>query len=228
MTALPEKQQKILDFIKSQHADTGVFPSVREIAAHMDFKSTNTVDYHLRRMEAGGVIERGGRRARSFAGFAAPRGNTAVRKSVTSSKSHEGARAALGYGHSHNASIPLLGRVAAGEPILAEQHADDMVNFSNLFRCDDQTFALRVQGDSMMDAGIMDGDLVIVKQQGNVSNGEIGVAVINGEATVKRIYDEGTKWRLQPENSTMTAMIIAKGSAEFSVAGKVVGVVRQI
>lgn len=220
MARLPEKQQRILDFIRTQHAETGVFPSVREIAAHMDFKSTNTVDYHLRRMEASGAIERGGRRARSFAGVAEKSG-TAHRNNFAYSTSAAARQ-------SPSASIPVLGRVAAGEPILAEQHIDDMVNFSSLFHCDDQTFALRVQGDSMMDAGIMDGDLVIVRHQPSVSNGEIGVALVNGEATVKRIYDEGRAWRLQPENSTMAPICVEKGTADFSMAGKVVGVVRKL
>ncbi len=222
MARLPEKQQKILDFIRSQHSDTGVFPSVREIAAHMDFKSTNTVDYHLRRMEAGGVIERGGRRARSFSGFADKTGTNSLQKTRGNFMSD------LPHTRQQQPGIPLLGRVAAGEPILAEQHFDDMVNFSSLFHCDDQTFALRVQGDSMMDAGIMNGDLVIVKHQPSVANGEIGVALINGEATVKRIYDEGDFWRLQPENSTMEPISVQKGTADFSMAGKVVGVIRQI
>jgi len=217
MARLPDKQQKILDFIRTQHSDTGVFPSVREIAAHMDFKSTNTVDYHLRRMEANGVIERGGRRARSFAGLADRSTQGAFRKSnlpMSSSRFQGG--------------IPLIGRVAAGEPILAEQHFDEMLNFQSLFNSDDQTFALKVQGDSMIEAGIMDGDMVIVKHQPSVSNGEIGVAMVNGEATVKRIYDEGETWRLEPENPEMEPIKVQKGVEEFAVAGKVVGVVRRM
>lgn len=221
MAKLPEKQQKILDFIRSQHVETGVFPSVREIAAHMDFKSTNTVDYHLRRMEANGAIERGGRRARSFTGLSEKTGSTsALPRSQSNYLSSSMPRQVAG--------IPVLGRVAAGQPILAEQHFDDMLNFSSLFHCDDQTFALKVQGDSMVEAGIMDGDLVIVKHQPAVANGEIGVALVNGEATVKRIYDEGEAWTLHPENPTMEPIIVKKGVEEFSVAGKVVGVIRKI
>lgn len=218
MPRLPEKQQKILDFICDQHAQTGVFPSVREIAAHMDFKSTNTVDYHLRRMEASGVLERGARRARSFAALAAPGRAKAGRSPGGASTGGNGRRM----------EIPLLGRVAAGEPILAEQHFEDAVSLSSLFHCDDQTFALQVRGESMINAGIMEGDLVIVKHQATVANGEIGVAVIDGEATVKRIYDEGKNWRLQPENDSLEPIIVAKGLADFSIAGKVVGVIRQI
>lgn len=219
MARLPEKQQKILDFIREQHAASGVFPSVREIAAHMDFKSTNTVDYHLRRMEAGGVLERGTRRARSFAAVGPAAG------SAPGKGSRLGARLPL---RREVHEIPVLGRVAAGEPILAEQHVENTVSFSNLFHCDDQTFALQVRGDSMMEAGIMGGDLVIVKHQAAVANGEIGVAVVDGEATVKRIYDEGKRWRLQPENSQMEPIFVTKGAADFTVAGKVVGVVRKL
>jgi repressor LexA len=222
MPRLPDKQQRILDFIREQHATTGVFPSVREIAAHMDFKSTNTVDYHLRRMEAGGVIERGSRRARSFAGVSAGDGNG------HSPASGHNRLLAGKFGRGALNEIPLLGRVAAGQPILAEQHFDDNVSFSSLFHCDDQTFALQVKGDSMVEAGIVEGDLVIVKHQSAVANGEIGVALVDGEATVKRIYDEGDKWRLEPENSTMRPLVVIKGQAEFSVAGKVVGVVRKL
>lgn len=209
---LPEKQKKILDFIRAQHASTGVYPSVREIAAHMEFKSTNTVDYHLRRLEQTGVLARGGRRARSFVNV----GPAADKPARRATNSHE------------RVGIPIIGRVAAGAPILAEQHYDGMVNFSNYFHCDDQTFALRVQGESMIEAGIQDGDLVIVRHQAGIDNGEIGVAVIDGEATVKRIYDEGKTWRLQPENSTMQPMFVDKTQQDFSIAGRVVGVVRKI
>jgi repressor LexA len=208
---LPDKQRQILEFIRSTHDATGVYPSVREIAAHMDFKSTNTVDYHLRRMESAGVLERNSRRARSFA--------------VSNDTGRSGSRRRAARVQD---GIPILGRVAAGAPILAEQHLDGLVSLSSYFPCDESTFALRVQGDSMIDAGIVEGDLVIVRHHVNVSNGEIGVAVIDGEATVKRVYDEGTHWRLQPENERLQPVRIKKGSAEFSLAGKVVGVVRKI
>jgi repressor LexA len=220
MAKLPEKQQKILDFIRAQHSETGVFPSVREIAAHMSFKSTNTVDYHLRRMEANGVIERGGRRARRFAGITERYPSSIAPRTRSNFVSPPSARQQVG--------IPLIGRVAAGQPILAEQHFDEMLNFSSLFHNDEQTFALKVQGDSMIEAGIMDGDMVIVKHQPSVSNGEIGVALVNGEATVKRIYDEGEAWRLEPENQSMKPLNVRKDEEEFSVAGKVIGVVRRM
>lgn len=209
---LPDKQKKILDFIRTQHARTGVYPSVREIAAYMDFKSTNTVDYHLRRLEESGALERGGRRARSY--------------SVKGVTPGTGGRApAL---PDLDVGIPLIGRVAAGAPIVAEQNYDGLVNFKSYFHCDEGTFALRVRGDSMVEAGIVDGDLVIVRSQPQVSNGEIAVAIIGDEATVKRLFDEGAHWRLQPENPVLEPMFVSKNEPQFRIAGKVIGVVRRI
>lgn len=208
MEKLPEKQQKILEFIRAQHELTGMYPSVREIASHMNFKSTNTVDYHIRKMETAGVLERGGRRARSFSNL------TKTKSSVSQGRRRDG--------------IPLIGRVAAGEPILAEQHFEDFLTLPGFFRASDETFALEVQGDSMMKVGIFNGDMVIVRHQPQVSNGEIGVAIINGEATVKRIYDEKTRWKLVPENDSMEPFYAEKGDDEFAIAGKVIGVIRKM
>lgn len=210
---LPEKQRQILEFIKSQHNKTGVYPSVREIAAHMNFASTNTVDYHLRRLQRAGVLERDERRARSFA---MPGAKRRAAKFTQFPLAQE------------PAPIPIVGKVAAGAPILAEQNYDGMVNFRTFFHVDERTFALRVQGDSMVDAGIVDGDLVIVRQQGAVENGEIGVALVGDEATVKRIYDEGARWRLEPENKTLKPIFVKKEEKAFAIAGKVVGVIRRI
>jgi repressor LexA len=202
MHNLPDKQREILDFIRTKHDNTGVFPSVREIAAHMNFKSTNTVDYHLRRLEQSGAIGRGGRLARSFILTDSP------------AKCERG--------------IPIVGQVAAGQPVFAEQNFSGLVNFRGYFHCDEQTYALRVQGESMIDAGIFDGDVVIVHQQGDIQNGEIAVAMVGDEATVKRIYDEGERWRLQPENKTMQPIYVEKQQKHFNIAGKVVGVIRKI
>lgn len=203
---MPAKQREILDFIRLHHETTGIFPSVREIAAHMNFRSTNTVDYHIKRLEQAGALERGGRLARTFV--------LSGRKAATAP--------------SREAGIPIIGRVAAGQPIFAEQNYEGLVNFRGFFHCDERTFALRVQGDSMVDAGIMNGDLVIVRHQGGVENGQIGVVLVGEEATVKRIFDEGERWRLQPENAAMKPIFVEKGEKNFQIAGKVVGVIRRI
>ena len=208
LTKLSEKQEKLLAFIRARHARTGIYPSVREIGKHMNFKSTNTVDYHLRQLATAGVLVRRGHQARSF-----------VLKGA--SKLAAAARSA-------EKGIPLLGRVAAGEPILAEQNFDGLVNFHSYFHCGDQTFALKVKGDSMVDAGIVDGDIVIVRQQERVENGEIGVAIVGDDATVKRIYEEGANWRLEPENRTMKPIRVKKSEKLFRIAGKVIGVIRKI
>jgi repressor LexA len=178
----------------------------------MGFKSTNTVDYHVGKLEAAGALRRRGRMARNFSlagGVARPMPRVAARRR-------------------EEPGLPIVGRVAAGEPVLAEQNFDGLVNFRAFFHCDEQTFALRVQGDSMVQAGIVDGDLVIVRQQPRVENGEIGVAIIGDEATVKRIYDEGAQWRLQPENPAMKPLLVKKGERLFRIAGKVIGVIRKI
>ena len=217
--ALNETHDRILAFIRSEHARSGVYPSVREIATHMEFKSTNTVDYHLKRMEDEGVIERGTRRARTFALPPAKGASGRAGKVIDVAPTRH---AAADY------SIPLFGRVAAGQPIEAKQDDDAYVDFRSYFHCDDQTFALTVKGDSMIDAGICDGDLIVVRSGRRVENGEIAVAVIEGEATVKRFFDEGDRWRLQPENPTMQPFYVPKDQPDFQLAGKVVGVVRKI
>lgn len=211
MGEISDTQRRVLDFIRERHEKTGIFPSVREIMVHMGFRSTNTVDYHVRRLVAAGLVERDGRLARSFR-LSAPAAPARRRRNAAA----------------REAGVPLLGRVAAGEPILAEQNFDGLVSFERFFHCDEQTFALRVQGNSMIDAGIMDGDTVIVRAQPSVENGAIGVAVVGDEATVKRIYDEKTRWRLEPENPAMKPILVPKNEPRFRVAGKVIGVIRRI
>lgn len=212
MTKLTPQQRQLIEYILRTHARTGVFPSVREIAHHMRFKSTNTVDYHVRQLEKLGVIERmRGRHARAFN----------VREKAKPKLYAMGLRAG-------DNEIPVVGRVAAGEPIYAEQNFEGMLNFRNHFKCDERTFALRVAGESMIKAGIHDGDIVVVKQQNKVENGEIGVAVIGDEATVKRIHDDGEKWRLVPENPTMQPIIVEKSEKSFAIAGRVIGVIRKL
>jgi len=210
MTRDNDKELAILEFIRRRHAETGVYPSVREIAQEMGFRSTNTVDYYLRKLEWTGLLERGTRQARTFAlKTPLPRRRRTARAAAT-------------------AGIPLLGRVAAGQPILAQQNFDGSVTLEGFFPAGEGTFALRVRGDSMIEAGIMDGDLVIVRQQPRVDQGEIAVAIIGDEATVKRIYDDGDQWRLQPENPALEPIRIPKTDANFAVAGKVVGVMRRL
>lgn len=199
-----ERHEAILKFLRREHDESGVFPSVREIAAHLGVKSTNTVHYYLRQLEEKGLLKRRGRLARSFT------------------------LPAAGAPSDGRSGVPLLGRVAAGTPILAEQNFEGMVNIGALFDASRDTFALRVRGDSMIGAGIHDGDLVIVRKQVSVEQGQIAVAVLGDEATVKRLYDEGAAWRLQPENPALEPIRVRKDSPDFRIAGKVVGVIRKL
>jgi repressor LexA len=211
MTRDNDKELAILEYIQRRHAETGVYPSVREIATEMGFRSTNTVAYYLNKLERTGLLERPTRQARTFA----------LRSAALRRRRRAPAPSAAN-------GIPLLGRVAAGQPILAQQNFDGMVTLDGFFPAGEGTFALRVRGDSMIEAGIMDGDLVIVRQQTRVEQGEIGVAIIGDEATVKRIYDEGDAWRLQPENPALEPIRVPKSEGGFAVAGKVVGVMRRL
>ncbi len=218
MHELTEKQRSILEYIVRQHARTGIYPSVREIANHIGVASTNTVVHHLKRLEQAGYVSRS-RHARSYS---VPRVPPELGISVRVPVLPPPARRRLPRG------FPILGRVAAGKPILAEQNFEGTLDLSGYFDPAGDTFALRVQGDSMIEEGIFDGDFVIVRSQPVVENGEIGVAIIGDEATVKRIYDDGDAWRLVPANSAMAPIRVPKAGTPFRIAGKVIGVVRKL
>ena len=193
MKPLNEKQQKVLTFVKERLGD-GIPPTVREIGEATGIKSTSTVHAYLKRLEDEGYIDRQG-------GL-----NRAIRlpgESVT--------------------RVPLLGRVTAGMPILAIEEVEDYVPFSggNQYPAG-ELFALRVTGTSMINAGILDRDVVIVRRTSTAQNGDVVVALIGDEATVKRIYIEKDHIRLQPENPEYEPIIVK----EASVLGKVISLVR--
>ena len=193
MKPLNEKQQKVLAFVKERLGD-GIPPSVREIGDACGIKSTSTVHAYLKRLEDEGYIDR-------RSGL-----NRAIRlpgESVT--------------------RVPLLGKVTAGLPILAVEEVEDYVPFSggNQYPAG-ELFALRVSGTSMINAGILDRDVVIVRRTNTAQNGDVVVALIGDEATVKRIYMESDHIRLQPENPEFEPIIVK----EAIVLGKVVSLVR--
>jgi repressor LexA len=200
--SITERQQEIYDFIKSTLASRGIPPSMREIGDKFGIRSTNGVEGHLAALERGGLIsrERGKSRGISLQTSAHP-----------------------------PATIPLLGRVAAGVPVLSPENreGDVMVDLS-LFslRSSNNLFALKVKGESMKDAHIMDGDTLLVRAQATAQNGDIVVALTEGEATVKRFFAEKDRVRLQPENSAMRPIYVERG--EFRIVGKAVGVMRRI
>jgi repressor LexA len=199
---LTERQQEIYEFIRTTIATRGIPPSMRELGEQFAIRSTNGVEGHLAALERSGFITRERGKSRGIS----------LRAKARSS-----------------ATIPLLGRVAAGTPILSpeNQEAEVLVDLS-LFalRSSHNLFALIVRGESMKEAHIMDGDTLLVRAQSTAQNGEIVVALVEGEATVKRFYREEKGIRLQPENSAMKPIILERG--EFRIVGKAVGVLRRI
>lgn len=202
MGDLSERQSEILSFISKHCAVHGYPPTVREIGLAVGLTSPSTVHAHLAKLEAGGHIRRDPTKPRAM-----------LLSDRREEKAHRDARDAAPRG------LPLLGSVAAGVPTLADEHVEEYVETP--FEGD---FMLRVTGDSMMNAGILDGDLVVVKQQQTATNGEIVVARIEDEATVKRFFREDGHVRLQPENDAFAPII----SDDVHVLGRVVGVLRKL
>ena len=197
MRASRENQKKILDFIKSEIEQKGYPPSVREICAAVGLKSTSTVHAHLNHLEEQGLIRRDSTKPRALE--------------------------VLDGSHARGRSVPLVGRVTAGMPILAIENIEDHLVLPQSMLGHDDIFCLRVTGDSMIDIGILDGDIVVIRQQSTADNGEIVVAMVEDEATLKRIYYEHGHVRLQPENSTMAPIIVENAE----VLGKLVALIRQ-
>ena len=196
-----DTQQRILAFIEQEIAQKGYPPSVREIGDAVGLKSTSTVHGHLRRLEARGLLRRDAMKPRAME---VRTGDSAARQAGIQ-------------------LIPLVGNVAAGSPILAEEYVEDQIPLPEALLGEGKHFILKVHGDSMINAGIMDGDYVVVRQQNTANNGEIVVALIEGSATVKRFYRENGHFRLQPENSSMLPII----TRSVDIAGKVVTVYRK-
>lgn len=179
MDKISEKQQQIFEYIKEKTAKNGVAPSVREIGEAVGLRSTSSVQYNLNALEHAGYIKR----------------DANLKRTVRIAGSAENV--------SH---VPLVGTVTAGTPILATQQIEDYIAVSGVRG--DNLFALRVKGDSMFNAGIYDGDIVIVEQIPVAANGEIVVALIEDEATVKRFYKEKGHFRLQPENDKYAPILV--------------------
>jgi repressor LexA len=206
MTKLSNRQQMILDFIKDEVRKKGYPPSVREIAEAVGLASSSTVHGHLARIENKGFIRRDPTK---------PRAIEVLDQSEDSHIPRETARYA-----------PVIGKVTAGLPITAIENIDEYVPLPNSSAApDDNLFVLIIQGESMIEAGILDKDMVIVKQQNTAQNGDIVVAMTDdNEATVKRFFKDKDHIRLQPENATMDALIYD----EVTILGKVIGLYRNI
>ncbi len=198
---LTDRQRKVLKHIVRCIQGEGYPPTVREIAEHFGFRSPRAASDHLEALERKGYIRLMG--------------------------TARGIQLADGVMPSADGP-PILGRVAAGKPILSEENYVGTLSMAEMFGRKPDVFALRVEGDSMIGAGIFDGDYVVVKHQGSVEPGEIGVAFTDEGATVKRIYDEGERFRLQPENDAMEPIYVAKDDPSFMIGGRVIGVVRKL
>lgn len=199
MDGLTKRQQQVLDYIRDATRRNGYPPTVREICAELDLSSPSTVHAHLANLERLGLVRRDPSKPRALE---------------------------LADEHRPAPPLPLVGRVAAGMPILAEQNVEEYLDVPSVLRKGDDDFVLRVNGDSMADAGILSGDFIVVHQEASPQNGEIVVALVEDEATTKRFYRDGNTIRLQPENELYEPMVLPMD--KVSIVGKVVGVLRRL
>jgi len=198
---LTKKQEEILEFIKKRIKEKGYPPAVREICEATGLKSTSTVHGHLTRLEKKGYIRRDPSKPRAI--------------EIVDDEF---------YVHRNVVQLPLVGKVTAGEPILAVENIEETMTLPYDLVGTEDAFLLRVRGDSMIEAGIYDNDIIIVRRQNVAENGDIVVALIDDEATVKRFYKEHDHIRLQPENKAMKPIIVK----DVKILGKVIGLIRRM
>jgi repressor LexA len=201
---LTKRQQEIFDFIKKYSAKYGYPPTVRDIGKAVGLASSSTVHAHLANLEKIGLLRRDPSKPRAIELF--DRAADSVKSLVKPT------------------GLPLVGHVAAGQPVLAEENIEDYVDVPGVAGGEDGEYLLRVRGDSMKDAGIIEGDFVVVRPQDTAQDGDIVVALVGEEATVKRFFREDDHVRLQPENSMLEPI----RSKEVRVLGRVVGLLRKV
>lgn len=203
MPSITNKQLEILEYIKNTILSEGYPPALRKICEAVHLRSTSSVHAHLATLEKNGYIRRDPAKPRTIE-ILDDLFNFSTREMV---------------------NIPVVGTVAAGEPILAEERVEDYFPFpAEVLHTNKEVFMLRVKGESMINAGIKPGDKIMVEQQDTAENGEIVVALIEDSATVKRFYKEQDHYRLQPENDTMEPIIVN----DVQILGKVVGLIRMM
>ncbi|MSP91183.1 MAG: transcriptional repressor LexA [Myxococcales bacterium] len=257
-TELTSKQQNVLDFVHTYQCENGFPPSIREIGEHFGIRSTNGVVDHLRALERKGFLQHTENRSRSLQVVRGGRDEEPVADvpdfvapamgDVSPIAPHALRRRAPGIAPTHTRAgrvlgnrsvrdlptrpveVPLLGQIAAGQPLLAVEASDEaLVIDSFLLGGPGEVFALRVVGESMVEAGIFPGDFLFVRKQSSARPGDIVVALVDGEATVKRFFPEGDRVRLQPENRAM-APIYVRGDEfrDLMLLGSVVGIYRKL
>jgi repressor LexA len=198
---LTKRQQEIFDYIKRYSSQHGYPPTVRDIGKAIGLTSSSTVHAHLANLEKLGLLRRDPTKPRALE-LLVDKAKSVVQPS----------------------GLPLVGQVAAGQPVLAEENIEDYVDVPEIAGGNEGEYILRVKGDSMVDAGILEGDFVIVRPQDTARNGEIVVALVGEEATVKRFFKESDHVRLQPENESMEPI----RTREVRLLGRVVGVCRRV
>lgn len=199
MSGLTERQRQVLDYIRRATRRDGYPPTVREICTELDLSSPSTVHAHLANLERQGYLRRDPSKPRALE---------------------------LADDYRPPWPLPLVGRVAAGMPLLAEQNVEEYLEVPSVLRKGDDDFVLRVRGDSMADAGILDGDFIVVHQQESAQNGEIVVALVEDEATTKRFFRDDDCVRLEPENDLYEPILLDADAV--TVVGRVVGVLRRL
>ena len=197
---ITEKQQEILDYMKAQIINRGFPPSVREICEAVNLKSTSSVHSHLESLEKNGYIRRDPSKPRAI----------------------EIVDACYNLTRRELVNVPMVGTVTAGQPILAVENIEGYFPIPMEYMPNHETFMLRVKGESMINAGIFDGDQILVQKQSTANNGDFVVALIEDSVTVKTFYKENGYFRLQPENDTMDPIIVK----DVSILGKVIGLFR--
>ena len=197
---ISDKQREILEYIKAEILNKGYPPAVREICEAVKLKSTSSVHAHLETLEKNGYIRRDPTKPRAIE-IVDENFNLTRREMV---------------------NVPIVGRVAAGEPILAVENIENYFPIPAGFMPNEQTFILQVQGESMVNAGILDGDYILVEQQTTANDGDMVVALVDDSATVKTFYKENGYYRLQPENDFMEPIIVS----DVMIMGKVIGTFR--
>ena len=197
---ISKKQEEILNYIKNEILERGFPPAVSEICQAVGLKSTSSVHSHLESLERNGYIRRDPTKPRAIEIL--DESFNMIRREMV--------------------NVPIIGTVAAGQPILAEQNIEGYFPIPTEYMPNKQSFMLKVKGESMINAGIFDGDKVLVKQQATAENGDIVVALVDDSATVKTYYKENGHYRLQPENDSMDPIIVDK----CEILGKVFGVFR--
>ena len=206
------KEKAILKFIEEQVIENGYPPSLREIGKAIGLSSTATVHAYLAKLEKQGYIKKEDKKGRTLKVIKGTDGQQIIKENKNF------------YTQRELVDVPVIGKITAGQPILAVENVTDTFPIPIDFVGNSESFMLTVRGESMIEAGILDGDYILVKKQDNASNGEIVVALIEDEATVKTFYKENGHIRLQPENHTMDPIIVP----DCKILGKVAGVFRKM